>query len=738
MNLAKPLRRRLPGRAGRRLLLEWLGVGLVASGLVLWLCLGGGADRANSFAYDALMKTRGGKADDRILIVGIDNRSLEALGRWPWPRDIHADLIKSLDDAGAAAVGYDVLFVEPGPGDDRLVQALSRSGDVFLPMAVDPLAGRDPPLLLPRPALAEAAAGLGHVNLTADPDGVVRRLPPGLTGGNVWYPHLALKLAETAGPIPGASRPPARGPDPMLLTWRGPPGHYRTVSFVDVLRGEVPPEMLKGRLVLVGMTADGQGDRYAGPAGGGRLYPGVEIQAALLDTLLSGGAIRIAPPWLVSLVSLALLWLVMAFLLVLGPTRGLISAGLAVLAVLAGAAAAFHLGVWFPPAAAAAGVLLAWPLWSWRRLEAAAAWFRGQLDTFVREDAIVAPVTGGEPLQRQLDAMRWALDRLRNLGRFIGDALKSLPDATLVVAGDGRILMANERADVLFGASPIGRDLDEALGALGLAPAPAARERVTRSGLLLDVEEAPLVDASGAAVARIVRLADVTAIRTAQRQREEALQLLSHDMRTPQISTLALVEKAGDAMAPDLSRRISANARLTLRMAENYVQFARAESQPLVLGLVDLLDVITDAADTLWPQAQGRGVRMDLPDAGGPAGMAEIEGDRPALTRAVLNLLDNAVKFSPAGSTVDVSLEPHEDENGLWWLCAIEDRGPGVPVELCQRIFRPFERVDERPGGVGLGLALVRIVAERHGGSARCEARTGGGARLVLLLPRGG
>lgn len=718
------------------MLAEWLAVGLLTSAVTLWLCLSGAAYRADNLVYDALMATRGGAADERILIVAIDNRSLGALGRWPWSRETHASLIQRLDEAGAAAIGYDVLFVEPASGDTDLARAMAQAGNVFLPMAVDPMSQVDGQrsVLLPVPALRETAAGLGHVNLIVDPDGVVRRLPPSLVSGDMSFPQLSLQMAAAADAIPASSMGP--GAAPVLVSWRGPPGQYRTISFVDVLRGEAPREIINGKLVLVGMTADGQGDRYAAPVGGGRLYPGVEIQAATLDTVLGGDAIRPLAPWTLALLSLGLLWLVLSFFLILSPTRSLAAAAAAIVAVLVMVAAGFHLGVWIPPAGALAGLLLAYPLWSWRRLEAASSWFRVQLETFLREDAISPPLAGGDPVQRQLEAMRWAVDRLRNLGRFIADALRGLPDATLVITNDGRVLMANDKAEALFGASPLdGCDLGQLLQSLGGKPGEGAAETVTRSGSVLHIEEAPLVDASGTAAGRIVRLADLTAIRTAQRQREEALQLLSHDMRTPQISILTLIERAGGDLQPDLSRRIAENARLTLHLAEGYVQLARAESQSLDMGAVNLLDVMTDAADTLWPQAQHRRVSISLPDLPDPA---EVEGDRPALTRAFLNLFDNAVKFSPPDSRVEIGLEPLLDDEGHWWRCSIEDRGPGVPPELCQRIFRPFERADDRPAGVGLGLAFVRTVIERHGGAARCEERPGGGARFVLLLPQGG
>lgn len=724
-----------PVRAPRRILIEWAAVGVFSSAVVIWFCLGDAAQRTDNAIYDALMETRGGVPDERILVVAIDNRSLEALGRWPWPRRLHAEAIERLQASGARAVGYDILFVEPADGDDRLAQAIGAAGNVYLPMAVDPMSASDGErsALQPVANLRTAAAGLGHVNLTVDGDGTVRRLPVGLRTADGGVPHLAVRLAAAAGwrPPPGVSTGEA---PPLLLSWRGAPGSHRAVSFVDVLRGEIPADMIAGKLVLVGMTADGQGDRYAGPVGEGRLYPGVEIQATMLDTLLAGRALHRPPDWVVALLSLGFLWPVLWLLLALGPTRGLVATGLGVLAAFGAGASAFAFGVWIAPTGAVAGILLAYPLWSWRRLEAANAWFRGQLDLLLGDDALPPPLVGGDSLQRQLDAMRWAIQRLRNLGRFINDALRGLPDATVVTGQDGRVMMANERAESLFGARPLnGRMIDDLLEALGGRADVATGERVTRSGRVLDVGTAPLVDEAGETVGRIMRLADVTPMRTAQRHREEALQLLSHDMRSPQISILTLLERAGDDLEPNLSRRIGDSARLTLRMAEGYVHLARAESTSLTTEPVDLLEAMTDAADTLWPVASQRGVRIVLPTSSEPALVA---GDRQALTRVFLNLLDNAVRFSPAGASVEIRLQGPGVNPDVPWTCTVEDRGPGVPPELCTAVFRPFERADARPSGVGLGLAFVRTVVERHGGRARCEARPGGGARFVLQLPR--
>ncbi|MEO5733777.1 MAG: HAMP domain-containing sensor histidine kinase, partial [Rubrivivax sp.] len=109
-----------------------------------------------------------------------------------------------------------------------------------------------------------------------------------------------------------------------------------------------------------------------------------------------------------------------------------------------------------------------------------------------------------------------------------------------------------------------------------------------------------------------------------------------------------------------------------------------------------------------------------------------VPGDERLLRRALRNLLENARRYG--GNDVDVGLRA-VGPVAEWRVC---DRGPGVPDAQRERIFEPFFRLPghaERAGGVGLGLSLVRQIAERHGGSVRCEARAGGGSCFVLALP---
>lgn len=734
---------------GRRALVEWGLVATLSALLVGWMALTPAADGADHLIYDALMRAEAGPADEDIVIIAIDDRSLEALGQWPWPRDLHARLIDRLTQAGAGPVAYDVLFTEASQQDDALAAALARNGQVRLPVVLDApgLNGAAYREDAPAPGLTEAAAGLGHVNLTVDDDGAVRRLPLYLQAGERTWPHLIVPLAAARGPAPAPPAPHSGdelfAASPEALIYRGPPGAFRTLSFADVLSGETPAAFLKDRLVLVGATAPGLGDRYATPATPhGELRPGVEVQAALLQTLIEGGGPRSLSPAWVLILSLLPLGLLVAGFLVLRPAANMaLGAGLIVVTLIAAATAFLADGLWLPPSAAVAGLALAYPLWSWRRLAAASAYMQSEVEAFERDGVrLIGRTQGGDVVARQVDALRAAVRQVRDLERFISDTLRSLPDATVVADPQARIILSNDRAEALFGDRlKDDADLPLLFQSLGepawrrfLDPEGDPGDITTPDGRILKAAAALLTDAEGQPVGHIVRFADMTRFRAAERQRAEALQLLSHDMRAPQVSILTLLDGPAPRLDPMVERRIADYARQTLDLAEGYVQLARAESQPYRSELLDLGQIAMDAADILWPQASKKGVRILTPD-----GDEEflVQGDPALLRRLTTNLLDNALKYGPAGGVIQVSLTGAEEDGRPVCVLSVSDQGPGLSEEAARRLFQAFGHGGADHRGAGLGLAFVRTVAERHGGTIRHQPGSPG-ATFVLTLPR--
>jgi PAS domain S-box-containing protein len=734
--------------------------------------------RVNLVLYDVALSLWERPAPNDIVIVAIDDLSLAEIGRWPWRRAVHATLLDRLTAAGARAVALDLILSEPDlrdpAGDASLGDAIRRNGHTVLPVVLE--AGRDGALneTLPIPAFAERAAGLGHISIELDGDGIARSvyLEEGL--GSARWPHLAAALLGVIDPhllaaLPG-ERNQGRTKVPgvwmrdrwLHIPYGGLPGHFRQVPYVDVLRGSVPPDALRDKFVLVGMTATGAGDAYATPrAAEGRPMPGVEIVGHVLDSLKSGIGITTLDGWAPTALSgMAVAALLLAFLW-LTPSQSLAAAGLAILAtLLAAVLAARYLQVWIAPAAPLFGLILCYPLWSWRRLAATQRYLNAELVRLNAEPGILprdprnakpAPSFAVDVVEARLEAVRAATERLRNLRQFLADISMSLPDALLVADHAGRVVSANARAAEYLHAPSAselqGRPLDEHLAALGLVAdhrwerlareAPTSLETRQSDGRELLLNVVPCTDHEGRRIGLIVRLADVTSLKQAERQRGELMRFLSHDMRSPQASILMLVTRQRESPnAPPVAgvlAQIERCARKTLALADDFVQLARAQARDAVdLQSLDLASVASDAADEVWLQAQSKRIRiereLDLAEAW-------VRGDRKLLTRALANLLSNAIKYSPAGTRVRFSLA--RDGTGI--ACIVADQGEGIPVEAVPRLFEPFQRfaVERHPevDGSGLGLAFVKASAERHSGRITFASTSEGGSRFTLWLP---
>ena len=762
-----------PGQRARVRQREWLTLTLALLALVLWLSPAHRLERLNHLVQDAAMRLQPRSAHPDIVIIAIDDASLATIGRWPWRRALHAQLLQTLAQHAPRAIGLDLLLTDADldhPADDALLaQAMAASGRVALPL-IQHRRGLQQDSDLPLPLFAQAAAALGHVHVAVDPDGVVRSLYLQEGPRSAPWPHLSVALQCIAGAaLPACAPQPAAVPGAMptpepwvqqrraRLAFSGTAQPYRTYSYIDVLRGQVPGDAFAGKTVLVGAVATGLGDFFATP--GNRtdgLMPGVEIVAHALDMQLAGVHIE-AAPWAlnaafnalpVALALLGLWWL--------GPTAALLLIAALLLVTPALAIAAPHwAGVLPAPAAALVGLVLAYPLWSWRRLHTAARFLHLEIELQQRTGAALLPqaLARGDFLDRRIDAVEHATHQLRTLHQFVHASLEQLPSATLVFDARGAIVLANAAARQ-YGAS-VGL---QALTGLPLATLlQGLRDATGRYPLFTPVQLHPSQlptysegrDAQGrhllllckpfdsASPGWLVTLVDWSAMRQAQAQRDQALHFISHDIRAPNASILTLLEMQreypGELALPELLARIERYAQSSLGMAERFVQLASAQSQPLGDEAVDLRELLQEAIDDAWVLARERGVQVTL--LPGPEG-ATSHGDRALLRRALANLLGNAIKYSPPGASVRCALRaqvPH-------WVLAVRDDGPGIARALQERLFVPFSRLhaQSHPGiaGIGLGLALVQTVAQRHGGTLEVDSDAGQGAEFRLLLPQ--
>lgn len=750
----------------RQMLIEWVAVSTLGVALAVGLVITEATVRLDNVLYDAFVRRLERAPSDEILIVAIDDASLEALGPWPWPRELHARLVNRLADGGAKAVGYDVLFLEPSPSaadDAALAQALARPMPVCLPVMFDlPGPNGQAFSVRPPPPSLRQHARLGHVDMIFDADGLARRAVLYEGDGTTRLPHLVECLREaaagaprTTGPLPDGASAERFVREEVVLIPFAAAGGFRTVSAASVAAGEVPQAFLRDKLVLVGATAAGLDDRHSTPLSTrGLSLPGVEIEANILNARLAGETSRVAGQPLQLAFTLTGVALMMLALAVLPPRRAL-PFGFALLigATAASAAVLAVAQLWLAPFALILTVVLLFPLWGWRRLEAATGYMVDELQRFAAEPELLRlrryRPAGGDAVAQQIQLMHQTIARVRDLRRFASNTLKGLPDPTLVLNSEGEILFANPAARRLgyrTGAGRLRRRLSELvvgwtdLAGLPLAaPLPAAgatswtREVLSPAGRPYLATLAPHGDGSGVASAWILRLTDIAELKAAGAQREQIIQLLSHDMRAPQSSILALLDAAPQGTLPDdMKRRLAGYARRTLALAGNFVQLARAGSSALEFATLDLGDVLIEAADELWPLARRAGITIDIST---DEREHLVRGERDLLTRAFVNLLDNAIKYSARGTVVTCELAAGPRGGSV---VTVRDQGVGMSADQVERLFKPFQRFATGGGptaGVGLGLSLVAQVLARHDATIACRSALGEGTVFTITFP---
>jgi two-component system phosphate regulon sensor histidine kinase PhoR len=216
---------------------------------------------------------------------------------------------------------------------------------------------------------------------------------------------------------------------------------------------------------------------------------------------------------------------------------------------------------------------------------------------------------------------------------------------------------------------------------------------------------------------------------------------VSHELRTPIASIAAAAETLadGDTEKDDQATLVSVIRRQAEHMRElidDLTDLSQIESGsvPLERARVDLLSLLRDVAQELEPAAREKQVTLRV---SGDAGATAI-GDRRRLGQVARNLLDNAIKFSPAGSPVELEARLRDGAASL----TVTDRGPGIPRAERDKIFQRFYQVDrsrsKRRPGTGLGLAIVKHIVHLHGATVEVDGEVGRGSTFRVLFPAPG
>ena len=336
--------------------------------------------RVDLMLYDYFLNWQKHQASDEVVIVAVDDASLQRLGRWPWSRQLQARILDRLTDMQPRVVGFDILFSEHQRDDplaDRLfADAIGRNGRTVLAMAPsNPYRGAAITEVLPIPVLAGSAAGLGHVDIEIDTDGLSRSFYLHAGSGDAHWPAFTLAMMQAAG-----EKPPQRHPradddaesahgwlrrERFFIPFDPRPDALQIVPVHQVLAEDDVESRVAGRYVLVGSTATGLGDVISTPVSvDHQRMPGVELNAHILSGLLRGGLATEMPTAQYRALTLGITGIAAIWMVALSFPAAIVLFLLNVAGILAFAAVMLYgWQLWFPPAAAIAPLVVGFPVW---------------------------------------------------------------------------------------------------------------------------------------------------------------------------------------------------------------------------------------------------------------------------------------------------------------------------------------------------------------------------------------
>lgn len=688
------------------------------------------------------------QAQSQVVLVLIDDEALNAYGRWPWSREVLARLTRTLSNAGAQVIGLDILLSEPqsAPADNALAQALGASRSVI----VDKIGAYPdgPRWIEPLPQFARKAA-VGHALAVLDFDGVCRRFPARelTTDGSRWA--FAAELARRADPratkaflaeydVPfkddSAVMSTAK---PVLVPIAFRRDRFDRISAKTVLEGG-NIAAVRGRPVLVGFGPAEISDRLITPLSGDLPMAGVEVHAQILDSILTGRALREAPPWLSGIL---LLCGCVAVIFALRRWHGAAAVG-----VLVGIGVVVYVGaflaLWW-----ASQILPVGPMMLALVVGPILAYI---VDFFVIERSVTRQLrelqnwltmrrnfegTGGKDLSWRLELLRDLQCELGALYELHMTLLETTQSLTAIFDEHGNVLLNNQR----FAEACRLDQREFTINELRLRFVP--KEDAPLVATPWGEEGEAYVDGSLYSVrimalppttltprgGTVVTLTSLSTRVERDRARAEALGFVTHELRTPLVAIQGFAELMmhypGSRSYEKAPETIYRESKRLLALINSYLDVLRldAGARPVRSEDVSLEEAVREAFEILQPLAAAVNMRLVFSEKDLPP----VTGDAPLIGGAILNLVSNAIKYGKQGTEVRVACERVENE----MVISVHNQGEPIAQESLARLFEAFYRASDaeeaRPGW-GLGLAFVKRIAEKHGGCVRARSEADG------------
>lgn len=360
------------------------------------------------------------------------------------------------------------------------------------------------------------------------------------------------------------------------------------------------------------------------------------------------------------------------------------------------------------------------------------------------------------PLEELAERIQQRVGQLESENNRLEVILESITEAILVVDRDGRVVLANKALASLFGLKPPLEGLltaevvrysaiQDALAGC-LVEGRSREMEVELTGAPerhLDMQVAPVFEGNEC-IGAVAVLYDITRLRQLERMRRDFVANVSHELCTPLTAIKGYAEILSDGAVDDreTARRftgiIENHADRLTHLLGDLLDLSRLESDQLEVELIpcELKPLVDTSVGSVSQAAAQKQIAIHC----GIPPSVQVICDPKLIEQALINLLDNAVKYTPAGGKVRVGTRPVEGTDRL--TLYVEDTGIGIPSEDLGRIFERFYRVDKGRsrdlGGTGLGLSIVRHIAEVHGEQVSVQSKLGAGTTFSFELPSRG
>lgn len=736
-------------------------VPIIAGTIFALFMMSGLAPALSGQALDFLFMLRGpAKPNQEIIIIGIDEDSLEQLGTWPFQRKLHAELLSKLGKA--QVIGFDILFSEPTSQDETLSHAFAAAPPVILGVAHD-FRSR---IQEPSPTLRHYRAK-GLIETVLDNQGVVRRINPVYLNKHSDLVLLARVMADFATPLPQTDFEGKH----TFINFYGPEGTFLYLSYSDVLAGVYSEQFFQNRFILIGAAALGLGDSHVTPFSLSYPMPGVEIQATVLSNILDNNLLVevIIFPWLglMGVVLLSLfIWPKMnvQWNILINMAFTVLTAGCSILF--------FHRSLYLDPSKPIVFLLIIFLVYLIsERIRTANVIFSevARIDEQLQEQMqnLYANVPPHFFLQSSLPSrtgtrldlfhLQAGIKTLSLQHLFIEKLLREdLPPLILWDSGSELVILANSMFKELWQrVSPDDSDLPT-LGSFYTIlrkQQTQADNPVIKDDLIQETVADVCLEAAGRKKyfrvqlhgitagdvefnGMLAILTDITEIKELELLKDEILSIVSHELKLPLTVMLGYGEMLSENLKGHEKQQIDKILAQTVRMKkliEHFLDIARLEhGRRNILKLpFDPLHLVREAVQAISSVAEKKSIDL-ITDV--PSCATVLIGDFSLLNQSLINLLDNAVKFSPRNTRITLQLTEEEQQI----IFCVIDQGPGIPADMQQAVFEKFNRgnKDHKQEGFGLGLCFVREVIHQHGGELYLDPHIHEGASFCFSLPK--